>query len=165
MLEHDYANRHLDEVSQRITRFLEEKAFQAIGFDSGAGFYTKYAGSPLGLAGDFSHKHAAYACGMGTFGVNNLILTKEYGPRIRFTSILTDAEPEYSPVETRNLCLSPSCNACVRVCPVGALDDWESKYNPVKGWGMEKRKCYDYIFGTLGGKRCGICIKACPIGC
>ena len=31
MLEHDYANRHLDEASHLITTFLEKRGFQAIG--------------------------------------------------------------------------------------------------------------------------------------
>ncbi len=42
----------------------------------------------------FSHKHAAYLAGMGSFGENNVILTEEYGPRVRFTSIFTTAEIE-----------------------------------------------------------------------
>ena len=104
MLEHDYTNRHLAETSQIITRFLEDRFFHAVGFGSGAGFYTRLTDSPKELAGDFSHKHAAYACGIGTFGVNNLILTKEYGPRIRFTSILTNAEFAYASTKNEKLC-------------------------------------------------------------
>lgn len=44
MLEHDYANRHLDEASHLIARLLEERGFRAIGFDSGAGFYHEAGG-------------------------------------------------------------------------------------------------------------------------
>ena len=164
MLEHDYANLHLAGCSQRIVRFLEAEGCEALGFDAGAGFYTRLSDTPQGLAGDFSHKHAAYTCGLGSFGVNNLILTANYGPRIRFTSILTSAELPNTRGHESNLCRSPDCDACVRVCPVGALDGWKGSYNASEGWRIAKRKCYAYIFDTLSGQRCGLCIKACPIG-
>jgi hypothetical protein len=49
-----------------------------VGFVADAGVYTRFADTPHVLAGDFSHKHAAYACGFGDF-VNNLTLTANYG--------------------------------------------------------------------------------------
>ena len=66
MLEHDYANRHLDKSSYKIARFLEEKGHSAVGFDSGAGFYHVIGNMPEILVGDISHKHAAVACGLGS---------------------------------------------------------------------------------------------------
>jgi epoxyqueuosine reductase QueG len=39
----------------------------------------------------FSHKHSAYLAGRGSFGHNNVLLTPEYGPRVRFTPIFTTA--------------------------------------------------------------------------
>ena len=79
MLEHDYANRHLDEASHLIARFLEERGFRAIGFDSGAGFYHKAGKSPKRFAADISHKHVAVACGLGKFGLNNLVISPIWG--------------------------------------------------------------------------------------
>ena len=67
MLEHDCTNRRLDLASHKIARFLEERGFNAIGFDSGAGFYHEAGRTPERFAGDFSHKHAAVACGLGQF--------------------------------------------------------------------------------------------------
>jgi len=164
MLEHDYANRHLDQASQKITRFLEERGFDAIGFDSGAGFYHEAGKTPETFAGDFSHKHAAVACGLGKFGLNNLVLSPRWGPRIRLSTIVTSAQLKYDlPIE-RNPCSAPECEECVKICPVHALDRWKGRYDPEKGWVIEKKKCYDYIFTTLKGQRCGLCIKACPVG-
>ena len=40
----------------------------------------------------FSHRHAAFLAGLGNFGVNNMLLTPEYGPRVRFGSVFTSAE-------------------------------------------------------------------------
>lgn len=164
MLEHDYANRHLDQASHKIARFLEERGFDAIGFDSGAGFYHEAGKLPERLAGDFSHKHAAVACGLGKFGLNNLVISPKWGPRIRLATIITNAELEYDQPLKENPCLTNECEECVKICPVHALDGWEGKYDPEKGWVIEKRKCYEYIFTTLKGQRCGLCIKACPVG-
>ena len=164
MLEHDYANRHLDETSQKIARFLEERGFDAIGFDSGAGFYHEAGKTPERFAGDFSHKHAAVACGLGKFGLNNLVLSPRWGPRIRLATVITNAKLGYDRPLEKNTCLTPECEECVKICPVHALDGWKGRYDPEKGWIIDKRKCYDYIFTTLKGQRCGLCIKACPVG-
>lgn len=164
MLEHDYANRHLDQASHKITRFLEKRGFSAIGFDSGAGFYIKVGKSPKEFAGDFSHKHAAVACGLGKFGLNNLVLSPKWGSRLRLTTIITNAQLEYRPSHIENPCLINECKKCVKVCPVHALEGWKGQYDPEKGWMIDKRKCYHYIFTTLKGQRCGLCIKECPVG-
>jgi ferredoxin len=29
---------------------------------------------------------------------------------------------------------------------------------------IDKKRCYEYIFTTLRGQRCGLCIQACPVG-
>lgn len=67
----------------------------------------------------FSHKHAAYLSGLGSFGQNNVLLTPEYGPRVRFVSIFTNAEVEGDSIKTKDLCIK--CLACVRECPVNAI--------------------------------------------
>jgi epoxyqueuosine reductase QueG len=164
MLEHDFANQHLDRASQRLTRFLKEHGFNAIGFDAGAEFYHEAGKAPKRFAADFSHKHAAVACGLGPFGVNNLVLSAQWRPRIRLTSLLTNATLESKLSEGKSLCPADGCLDCVRICPVGALDRWKEHYPPRRGWVMDKQACYDHIFTTLKGQRCGLCIKACPVG-
>ena len=162
MLEHDYANRHLDRASHKVARFLEERGFDAIGFDPGAGFYHEAGKTPKRFAGDFSHKHAAVACGLGVFGLNNLVISTRWGPRTRLASIISSAELEYEQPSLESPC--HDCEECVKVCPVHALDGWDGAYDPERGWVIDKKKCYEYIFSTLKGKRCGMCIKACPVG-
>ena len=164
MLEHDAANRRLDDASHRIVRFLEAQGFATVGFDAGAGFYREAGKTPKRLAADFSHKHTAAACGLGLFGLNNLILSPTCGPRFRLVSVLTDAELDYDDPLGENPCPAGDCKACVQACPVGALDGWEGSYDPARGWVIDKKACYNYIFGTLKGRRCGMCIQACPVG-
>jgi epoxyqueuosine reductase QueG len=160
-LEHLYANRHLDQASHKIARFLEERGFDAIGFDNGAGHYYD---PEKRFAADFSHKHAAVICGLGKFGLNNLLLSPKWGPRIRLAAIITNAKLKYDHFLEKNPCLTSDCEACVRICPVHALDEWKDKYDPERGWVIAKKRCYDYWVTTLRGQRCGLCIKACPIG-
>lgn len=164
MLEHDYANRHLDRASHKLARFLEKRGFDAVAFDAGAGFYHEAGKTPERFAADFSHKHAAVACGLGKFGLNNLVLGPGWGPRMRLVSVITSAELKYDHPFEGNPCLTSECEECIRICPVHALDGWEGEYDPESGWGMDKKSCYDYIFTTLKGQRCGLCIKACPVG-
>ncbi len=66
--------------------------------------------------GPFSHRHAATRAGLGEFGYNNLVLTREFGPRQRFNSIITDAELVPDPLITEPVCLRDECNLCLKAC-------------------------------------------------
>lgn len=66
--------------------------------------------------GPFSHRHAATRAGLGEFGYNNLVLTREFGSRQRFNSIITDAELVPDPLITEPICLRDECNLCIEAC-------------------------------------------------
>ncbi|SJZ83738.1 4Fe-4S dicluster domain-containing protein [Selenihalanaerobacter shriftii] len=156
MLEFNLANQKLNLINHQVGKFLEEKGHLALGIPG-----TASIGDAKRLAADISHKHIAVAAGLGKFGLNNLVITPEYGPRVRFTTILTTAELAPTSYEAEQVC--NKCLKCIKACPRNALDDWENKYTPQEGWHIDKEKCYHEIFVKLGGKRCGICIKACPL--
>lgn len=107
----------------------------------------------------FSHRHAALLAGLGNFGTNNTLLTPEFGPRVRFASILTAAEIEPDPILEKPLCIR--CQRCVEACPVHALDGGE--YPEAL---TNKTTCATRSEAL--SKRfispCGICIKVCPVG-
>lgn len=121
----------------------------------------------------FSHKHAAYHAGLGTFGRNNTLLTSQYGPRVRFTTILTSATLEELGVpeavlktaqERKNQTLCLECLACARACPSQAVPSDKNRPYPLSR--LDKMKCAAYS-GALGQKGiapCGVCIKVCPVG-
>ncbi len=107
----------------------------------------------------FSHKHAAYLAGLGSFGLSNLLLTPEYGPRVRFTSIFTGASIDPDPLKVDDLCTR--CLRCVRSCPVGAIQV-KGEFPPP----IDKKLCA-MRSAELWSKHkspCGICIKVCPVG-
>jgi epoxyqueuosine reductase len=67
-------------------------------------------------------KDAAVLAGLGTIGRNNLVVTPEYGPRVRWRVLLLDHPAEATgPVEFDPCtgCDEP----CRRACPVGAFDE------------------------------------------
>ena len=107
----------------------------------------------------FSHRHAALLAGLGTFGVNNTLLTPEYGPRVRFGSVITAADLPPDPLLAENLCTR--CMLCVRACPAGALD--ERDYPE----GLTDKAACAANSAELARHHispCGICIKVCPVG-
>jgi epoxyqueuosine reductase QueG len=66
--------------------------------------------------GPFSHRHAATRAGLGEFGYNNVVLSREFGPRQRFNSIITDAELTPDPLISEPICLRDKCKLCLKAC-------------------------------------------------
>jgi len=66
--------------------------------------------------GPFSHRHAATRAGLGEFGYNNVVLTRQFGPRQRFNSIITDAELVPDPLIAAPICLRDACRLCLKAC-------------------------------------------------
>jgi len=71
--------------------------------------------------GPFSHRHAATRAGLGEFGYNNLVLTRHFGPRQRFNSIVTEAELTADPLVTEPICLREECRLCLKACIADCL--------------------------------------------
>ena len=70
----------------------------------------------------FSQRRAAVAAGLGEMGLSGYVITPEYGPRVRFCSVITDLELTPDPMyEGEPLCSGESCGDCLSVCPTCAL--------------------------------------------
>jgi epoxyqueuosine reductase QueG len=77
------------------------------------------------LMSTWSQRHIAYIAGIGTFGINNLLIT-EKGCAGRYGSFIIDYFIEPTKGENRERCLfkyNGSCGQCMRLCPVGALSE------------------------------------------
>ncbi len=150
-------NSMLDSKACEISNFLVEKGYGAIYLPRDAyGDIKILIDKPLAF---FSHKHAAYLAGLGSFGHNNVLLTPQYGPRVRFTSIFTEAEIPPDPIRPEDLCTH--CLLCVKNCPVGAIPKTGDFPPPV-----DKKLCAIRSAKLRDEYRspCGICIKVCPVG-
>lgn len=110
----------------------------------------------------FSHKHAAYLAGLGSFGQNNVLLTKKYGPRVRFNSIFTSKEIEADEIKNEKICIQ--CSICVNDCPIKIIEpvDKNNPYLPL----IDKVKCAkrSKYLRKHSYNPCGICIQNCPAG-
>jgi len=81
-------------------------------------------GGPL-FASSWSERHAAYAAGLGTFGLAKHLIT-EKGVCGRFGSIITDAPLETTPRKyTSPYEYCTFCGECARRCPVRAIGERE----------------------------------------
>ncbi|RJP67580.1 MAG: epoxyqueuosine reductase [Candidatus Abyssobacteria bacterium SURF_17] len=148
----------LDKMAFDLTRWLNRRGHASI-FLSRDG----YANIDVLIkkpAAAFSHVFAAQYAGLGYVGVNHTILTKEFGPRVRFVSVFTEAELPPDPMLKKPLCIR--CRACVECCPVNAFtfreDALVADYN--------KRACAERakLLRDKGRYPCGVCIKVCPVG-
>jgi epoxyqueuosine reductase QueG len=150
-------NTLLDINGYRIAMFLNGEGFSSVWVPrDGYGSITILRDTPVAF---FSHRHAALLAGLGNFGVNNTLLTKKFGPRVRFTSIFTAAEIPPDPVMEGPLCTR--CMRCVNICPVKAIGG-----DSYPGGLIDKKTCA--IRSEALSKRsispCGLCIKVCPVG-
>lgn len=127
---------------------------------------TGYAAEALGrlgypLEGEINLKEKAVRIGLGKRGKNTVILHPEYGPRLRFMGIRTDAlletPPEGKLIEERNP-VCEGCSICIDVCPVKILQPYLM---------TDMQKCLSYVnpIDEHGHSiLCDLCLKMCPAG-
>jgi O-acetylhomoserine (thiol)-lyase len=151
-------NRLLDEASYRIAGFLNNLGFRALFFPrDGYGDISILVKNP---AAAFSQVLAGKYAGLGTIGYNHTLLTKEYGPRVRLVSIITDAKLPPNDVIKEDLCLN--CGQCKVKCPMRAFSDDPDSLCAK----MDKHKCAEY-HQRLKNEYCypcGVCTLVCPVG-
>jgi epoxyqueuosine reductase len=152
----DLLERHLEYVRGRLARAVYDVAvasrkagLKALPFAARGPSVDRRS-----LEAIISYKHAAEAAGLGRIGMSSLLITREFGPRLRLAVCLTEAPLEPTPGADPDICRY--CNICVSKCPSGALG------YPEKGerYSINRFACRDYI-DAAGG--CSECMKQCPI--
>lgn len=114
-------NSFLDRIAYKVVRLLNEYGYKAIAVaSSNIWRYREFADVKSLFAPDLSHIHAATAAGLAQIGWSGLAITPEFGPRVRFISIVTDADLEPTPMyDGPDLC--DLCMDCVKACPSAAM--------------------------------------------
>ena len=131
-----------------LTRFLREHG------------YTAHAGHPLG--GLVLYPALAEVAGLGWHGRHGLLITPEFGPRVRLAAIFTSVEN--LPVITENphswveeFCYA-GCGKCVRRCPPQAILEHPIRRGQSLLTHIDSNRCFPFFVRNHG---CSICIKEC----
>jgi Pyruvate/2-oxoacid:ferredoxin oxidoreductase delta subunit len=119
-----------------------------------------YAHHPLGL-GRILQIPFALAAGIGQMGKNGLVISKEYGPRIRLACVTTDLPLRPGgPVDIGVEDFCAQCQACLKACPGGAIIGERLEIRGVKKFAIDSARCWPHRVVTGG---CSICIKVCAL--
>ena len=143
-------NAQLDRIALELTTELQARGFEALPLPA----------SQIvdwdALRGQASHKWMAHFAGLGFFGNNNLLIHPEFGARMRYVTVFTDAPlPTGTPLATG----CGDCTACAASCPCGAIGASRGEFD------LERCTAQLHWFktkGNVGHHICGRCIKACP---
>ena len=134
-----FPNYYLKYAAYNMARFLEKKGYMSTPLPSGPGS----ASAPL------SNRHAAVAAGIGVFGWLSIVMTPDYGPRIRIVSVITRAEIEPDPMQKEiEMCNPEKCGICIKVCPMQAISPTRSKTVNMGG--------REFTYGWVDVPRCEI---------
>jgi len=132
-------SQELSWIGYNIAKFLRRRGWRAL-YLPVTKQDTRFRTAP------FYHMPAMYLAGLGTLGLNCSILTPEFGPRVKVTTIITDCPLPPGSLMDDDLCTR--CGLCVDNCPIGAIDG--------EGWKNP------YACASYGC--CGTCIAICPVG-
>jgi len=111
----------------------------------------------------------AIDAGMGELSRNGLLITPEFGPRVRIAKVLTDLplEPD-PPLEFGVAQFCERCVKCATHCPAQCIQYGERTDKPVNistspgvlKWPIDAEKCLG--FWARNGTSCCNCIGVCP---
>jgi len=155
------ANALLDDIALRITGRIQKEGYAALPIP--ASQITREALHQ----GAISHKAIAAIAGLGWIGKSQLLINPRFGPRLRFSSVLTTM-PMKAGEPLKNGC--GACEECAKACPTGAIKPGEvMKEKWVREDVFDPDACYNRLITFRDNPRysasiCGICVKVCPFG-
>ncbi len=111
----------------------------------------------------------AVKAGLGEYGRHNMLITRDFGPRVRISKIFTDlplAHDGPKPFGVTEFC--NICRRCAEACPVKAISFEEpsdsgrnrSSSKGVTKWTTDCEKCFGYWAKMRTD--CAICLRVCP---
>ncbi len=156
------ANALLDQIALRLCSYIEQHGCRALPIP---------ASQPLDMTEFRSHlsaKAVANAAGLGWQGKSLLVITPQYGPRVRLVTVLTDL-PLTPDKPLKNQCAS--CTCCTDACVAKAIRNVSTEFHySTREEALDFKRCADKLvseFSRLENVNkpvCGICIKVCPWG-
>lgn len=153
-------NALIDQITLRLVLAIQTLGKRAYSIAASQSIPT----SPIPYSGVFPHKTGAVLAGLGWIGKNGLFIHKDYGPRVRLGTVLTDMVLPCENKILQDKC--SSCNKCVKACPALALTGNKWEVGKPREDIVDARACSEYMSTNLKhigrGSVCGICVKVCP---
>ncbi|MCX7745856.1 MAG: epoxyqueuosine reductase [Clostridia bacterium] len=156
---YDIINQRLDITASILSSFIQEQGHRVLPIPAAERIDDER------ICASFSHKLGAGLSGLGWIGKSCLLITPEHGPRVRWTSILTDAPlvPTGKLMDER----CGDCIECVNICPVNAFSGRAFNCHEPREARYDARKCEKY-FNKMEVRSksavCGMCLYICPYG-
>jgi epoxyqueuosine reductase QueG len=154
-------NAALDGVTARLVRWTRRRGFSALAIPASR------IEDETNLLGSISHKAVARLAGLGWQGKSLLIVSPQYGPRIRLSTLMTDM-PLSADTPLKNRC--GACTECARACPaaaiknIGVKDRYQTREQALYFSRCVKQTLLFKAGPGIGTRVCGVCVKVCPFG-
>jgi len=145
----------LVQLTEYLVKTISDAGFNAVAPSTDQRY--KSGGENIKFTSNWSERHIAFACGLGTFGLSKGIITKK-GMGGRLGSIVTELD---LPKDTRTYSgvyeYCNMCGACINRCPVQAISFDGGKNSSICGDFIDKtRETYNPRYG------CGKCQVGVP---
>jgi reductive dehalogenase len=136
-----------------VATFIRELGYRAIP-----------CGNELGL-----NIPMAVDAGLGEMGRHGLLITREFGPRVRIGKVFTNLPLEYdSPIDIGVQKFCEACGLCADACPSNAISTGPrtdrahdvSNSEGLMKWPIRAMNCFDWW--VKNGNGCSVCIRVCP---
>lgn len=157
----------IEAAPSRVTQVMIMKTYDDLGVAANkiAEFlrkngYSAMAGHPLG--GMSLYPPQAMSAGLGWIGRNGVLITQEFGPRVRIASVFTSIENLPFAISNNHSWISDycdSCAICIRMCPPQAIREESISHDSGRVTYTYQDRCFRYFAENYG---CSICIKVCP---
>ena len=148
---------HYRQVNYFLDRaaFLLAGRFQDLGFEALAIPASQIIDWENQLA-HVPHKKIACLAGLGWIGRHNLLVTPQFGARVRLVTVLTEMPLE--PTGPPRVFGCGTCRRCIAPCPAAAIGEDPANF--------EHRLCYAKLEEfrrqhLVSQHICGVCVKAC----
>lgn len=156
---YDITNLRLDLLTSKLVSIIQQDGYKALAIPASERYDDEM------ICAVFSHKLAANLAGLGWVGKSCLFVTPEAGPRVRWSTVLTDAPLKITGEPIESKCVD--CNMCVEICPVNAFTGESFNENEPREARYDARKCEQYLYKSddhSDWNVCGLCVYICPHG-